>query len=335
VRAVDPFDHQEPWSFYLWNQFELLAPWSLLLPAALWHAVRRAKAAAAPGERWWRPASEGARRALFPLVAYGAILLMFSLSRSRRTYYLLPIAPFAALLVAGLVRDGALAVRDAPGRLGRLGLGAVGAAVLVVGLLLSALGVLRLATDRSPDMLAGRVTGLAASWPAIPPWLALLGLGLVLAGWLAFCLALTAPRAPGHPVAVLVAVGALLTFTEVGVIEPLRQAADPLPAFCAAAREIVPPGTPVEVGDLSGSRLKWYLDRPQPRDGEPASFRLVHADDLARTLHDAPGWTPVLGGTETEAVPAEASAGAAAQEGLVLLRRGPPAVLARQETARR
>ena len=34
-RAVSPSDHREPLYFYLWNQFELLSPWSVFLPAAI------------------------------------------------------------------------------------------------------------------------------------------------------------------------------------------------------------------------------------------------------------------------------------------------------------
>jgi 4-amino-4-deoxy-L-arabinose transferase-like glycosyltransferase len=58
--------------------FELLAPWCVLLPAALCNG----------------------RRSRFAAAFFWSIFLFFTLSASRRPYYLLPVLPAAAMLVA-------------------------------------------------------------------------------------------------------------------------------------------------------------------------------------------------------------------------------------------
>lgn len=89
VRFVDPFDHQEPVYLYLYGIFFLMAPWSIFLPAALvqMHAGPRSK-----GDR-------------FALSYFWATFLFFSLSGSRRDYYLLPILPAGAILIARLLME--------------------------------------------------------------------------------------------------------------------------------------------------------------------------------------------------------------------------------------
>ena len=107
-RAVSPFDHREPWYFYLWNQFELLSPWSVFLPAAigLWVVRVRARAAKRGGYALGMFDQEEERRRLFPFFCYAAIFLFFTLSGSRRTYYLMPVAPFVSVALAqALVED--------------------------------------------------------------------------------------------------------------------------------------------------------------------------------------------------------------------------------------
>src|SRR5258708_39782637 len=66
-----------------------MAPWSALLPAALieTHSLRRAGA-------------EPGRADRFALVYFWATFIFFPLSGSRRSYYILPILPAAAILVA-------------------------------------------------------------------------------------------------------------------------------------------------------------------------------------------------------------------------------------------
>jgi hypothetical protein len=89
VRFFHPFDHRGPIYLYVYVIFGLMAPWSALLPAALveTHSLRRANA-------------EGARSDRFALVYFWATFIFFTLSGSRRSYYILPILPAAAMLVA-------------------------------------------------------------------------------------------------------------------------------------------------------------------------------------------------------------------------------------------
>lgn len=92
VRFFAPFDHKGPIYLYTYVIFQHLAPWSLLLPAALWqiHSDRRARRGFPRADR-------------FTLVFFWGIFLFFTLSGSRRSSYLLPILPAGALLLARLL----------------------------------------------------------------------------------------------------------------------------------------------------------------------------------------------------------------------------------------
>ncbi len=85
--------HDHPGSFYTYfgKIFYLVAPWSLVLPTALIHSLR------------------GVRRHISQipeaLIVFGAIFIFFNLSGSKRPYYLLPILPFVAILVATVLRE--------------------------------------------------------------------------------------------------------------------------------------------------------------------------------------------------------------------------------------
>ena len=89
VRFFHPFDHRGPIYLYVYVIFALMAPWSALLPAALveTHSLRRAGA-------------EPARADRFALVYFWATFIFFTLSGSRRSYYILPILPAGAMLIA-------------------------------------------------------------------------------------------------------------------------------------------------------------------------------------------------------------------------------------------
>ena len=89
VRFFEPFDHRGPIYLYVYVIFALMAPWSALLPAALVesHHLRSIN-------------SEPARADRFALIYFWATFIFFTLSGSRRSYYILPILPAAAILVA-------------------------------------------------------------------------------------------------------------------------------------------------------------------------------------------------------------------------------------------
>lgn len=91
VRFFDPFDHRGPVYLYLYVIFALAAPWSALLPAALTEVHKRRTVGDEPvrGDR-------------FALVYFWVTFVFFTISGSRRSYYLLPILPAAALLIARL-----------------------------------------------------------------------------------------------------------------------------------------------------------------------------------------------------------------------------------------
>jgi len=91
LRFFGRYDHKDPFYTYFVKIFYLAAPWSLILPVAIincLHGVRR-------------------RVSQIPevLILFGAIFLFFTLSGSRRSYYLLPTLPFVAILVANVLRE--------------------------------------------------------------------------------------------------------------------------------------------------------------------------------------------------------------------------------------
>jgi 4-amino-4-deoxy-L-arabinose transferase-like glycosyltransferase len=133
VRFFHPFDHRGPIYLYAYVIFALMAPWSALLPAALVeaHERRRSGADFVRGDR-------------FALVWFWATFIFFTLSGSRRSYYILPMLPPAAILVARLV-SGAAELRSRWAHaLMVAGYAIVAvAAVLSIGILLPASWVLR------------------------------------------------------------------------------------------------------------------------------------------------------------------------------------------------
>jgi 4-amino-4-deoxy-L-arabinose transferase-like glycosyltransferase len=88
-RYFAPFDHRGPIYLYVYVIFELMAPWSAFLPAALVHAHNRAEAA-----------STRLRSDRFVLAFFWTTFIFFTMSGSRRSYYILPILPAASILVA-------------------------------------------------------------------------------------------------------------------------------------------------------------------------------------------------------------------------------------------
>lgn len=85
VRFFEPFDHKEPFYIYLYQLPLLFLPWAPILVAAF-----------AGGAGAWKELDYKTR---WLLSAIALIFLFFTLSGSRRSYYILPILPFCALLV--------------------------------------------------------------------------------------------------------------------------------------------------------------------------------------------------------------------------------------------
>jgi 4-amino-4-deoxy-L-arabinose transferase-like glycosyltransferase len=128
VRFFEPFDHRGPIYLYAYVIFALMAPWSVLLPAGLTELQlrRRLSAGQASSNR-------------FVQVWFWATFVFFTLSGSRRSYYLLPILPPAAILVARLTTEPAASLTRWARRLMGMGYAVVaGAAALSILILLPA-----------------------------------------------------------------------------------------------------------------------------------------------------------------------------------------------------
>jgi 4-amino-4-deoxy-L-arabinose transferase-like glycosyltransferase len=153
-RFYNPVNHRGPVYLYLYVIFGLLAPWSALLPAALWR-----------GHASWRVDGRSRR---FALVYFWSVFLFFTLASSRRSYYLLPVLPAAALLIGQLLAAPSVALSRATRWI------LVGGGTLLTLLVLGAGFALR-----SPQRL------LPGAWKELP---ALPETGIFVIGWLA-CLA--------------------------------------------------------------------------------------------------------------------------------------------------
>ena len=83
--AASTYDAQRPIWYYVPTYLAEGAPWSLFLPLAAWHALRR------------RTSDAGSR---FLLAWLALMLVPLSLSRGKIDYYLLPFYPAASLVIA-------------------------------------------------------------------------------------------------------------------------------------------------------------------------------------------------------------------------------------------
>lgn len=85
IRFFHPFDHKKPFFFYFYYIFVTLSPWSLMLPFLVWSLKKSGF-----------KKDEGT---FFFALWFICIFIFFTLSGSKRGYYILPIvAPFSALL---------------------------------------------------------------------------------------------------------------------------------------------------------------------------------------------------------------------------------------------
>jgi len=94
VRFFQPFDHRDPVYSYLYHVPRLLLPWVFVFIAALVFALRNYRSATWQN-RWL-------------LEAILLVFLFFTLSGSRRWYYILPVVPFCSLLMAAYLLHGPL-----------------------------------------------------------------------------------------------------------------------------------------------------------------------------------------------------------------------------------
>jgi 4-amino-4-deoxy-L-arabinose transferase-like glycosyltransferase len=112
VRFFEPFDHRGPIYLYLYVIFALMAPWSVLLPAALVQAHHEHGIESGP-----------ARSGRFTLIFFWSTFVFFTISGSRRSYYILPILPPASIMMARLLTSQAEKLSAWSRKLLRLGYG--------------------------------------------------------------------------------------------------------------------------------------------------------------------------------------------------------------------
>ena len=154
-----PFVHRGPISLLLRDL--AMMPWSAFLPAALAEAHRKPDAGPQGDADREVAASRGHR---FALVYFWATFIFFTLSGSRRSYYLLPILPAAALLVARTLATPTAALSLLARRMLSIGYAVIAIAVaggaivmLPPGWIMSgAMATLPPAPDRAPMQFAGR-----------------------------------------------------------------------------------------------------------------------------------------------------------------------------------
>ena len=91
LRYFNAFDHKQPWYAYFIHLPQLFLPWTPFLILALIAGIRN-----------WRKADTGDR---WLLVSIAVIFLVFSVSESKRVYYILPILPFCAVLTARFMQE--------------------------------------------------------------------------------------------------------------------------------------------------------------------------------------------------------------------------------------
>jgi len=125
VRFFDPFDHMGPIYTYLIYLPAYTLPWAPFWILGLWLAVRH-----------WRKTEPNTRWLVWGL---GLLFVFFTASGSRRSYYVLPLVPFAQLLAAWWVSE-RIAQRRASGKISgpgwKWGFGiAAGVMLLVLGVI--------------------------------------------------------------------------------------------------------------------------------------------------------------------------------------------------------
>ena len=91
IRYFAPFDHKEPFYAYLIHVPRLTIPWTPILILAIIQAIRS-----------WKKLGENEKWLCWTMLA---IFLFFSISGSKRHYYILPLMPYCAALCAWYLFD--------------------------------------------------------------------------------------------------------------------------------------------------------------------------------------------------------------------------------------
>jgi 4-amino-4-deoxy-L-arabinose transferase-like glycosyltransferase len=241
-RFSNPWDHAQPLWYYLENFWIDMAPWAFLVPLA-WKLPRR---------------DEGEQRlAVLCACWIGAIVLFFSLSRSKRSPYVLPIAPAAAILAAGVAVAYA---EDRLSRARRVAFRAI-AWTLALVLALAGCGAGVFAVFHHPELVVA----------ARPVTAALLAGGLVLAVVLA-----RSKRKAGIavPAALATAFGLFYLAAAADLLPALDTAKSARP-FCVEVARRLRPGDDLASFEFWNWRAEYayYLGRPLRRITGQAALR--------------------------------------------------------------
>lgn len=250
VRAFAAYDHTANPLYYFYTFPAMFLPWTLWLPGGLIHAARNFRL---------NPSCR------FVLGSFVAIFLLFTASESRRSYYILPIFPYAALLVAAAWND-------------RLCPGSVGSSTRVERLLTD-LPVVLLSTSFAAGALfllatpfLGRFVGdLATHLPAAIPC------ALVFLSCVAFTLFFWLRR--GHRMAfpLLVVTSILVMSYSATAVDSFREHCAVERSFAAEIRREYPTGD-IIFFQRSSSKLRHYLGGSQLANTEKDLLAHLAAD---------------------------------------------------------
>ncbi len=103
LRYFQPFDHKDPIYAYLIYLPVYLLPWTIFFIPALFSLKSR-----------WKKMSSSSKWMVWVIIL---LFLFFTLSGSRRNYYILPVVPFAILFTADWILSGSKKLNDWAGRM--------------------------------------------------------------------------------------------------------------------------------------------------------------------------------------------------------------------------
>lgn len=275
-RFVAPHNHLGPPYLYVYVVFLLAAPWSAFLPASLLPN----RAVDESGDRLVR-------------TYFWAVFVLFTLSASRRSYYLLPVLPAVALLVGRVLTLPAEQLHPAARRLRTAGWLAGVVAVVAAGVVLVPREWLSLpiAYDQLPDLPMR--AGFAVGWVA----------ALAAVGW--------AARRP----TVRPAVGAVIAFAALGygfgVVMPTADGFRTRRQFAAEVRGLTV-ADPDRLALFRARDAVFDLGRPVPDYADPADVTAALAAGRVRWVlvprrHLVPGRWPTRVVAEEAVQPWEAA----------------------------
>jgi 4-amino-4-deoxy-L-arabinose transferase-like glycosyltransferase len=267
-RFYDPVNHRGPIYVYGYVIFELLAPWSVFLPVAL-----------------IRP-TVGSCRDRFALSFFWTVFIFFTLSASRRSYYLLPVLPAAALLIAVVLTRRSSRLKPLVRGLRSAGIWLIGFGLLIAPIVLMPPIHRPAPLDQYPALPAPGA--LVATWSIA---VAALAVGVMKPRRIAGALVVIAFALQGY----------LFVF-----FLPAAEAYRTQRPFAAAIRERLGPDLQ-HVGLYQTSDIVYYLDPPGPLPEfhdptdlrRAADAREIHWVITRRRDRDAlgAGWLEVAGET--------------------------------------